>query len=92
MNLYHFKVRRGWLLFAAVSSMLISGCSSVASNDAPSVSAIDAVLKDAAIIETLDNGCFVVALDAPEEGGEAAQQVVCPVVGGQTNDYSTYIT
>lgn len=82
MNLYYVKVRRGWLWFAAVSSMLISGCSSVASNEAPSVSAIDAVLENAAIIETLDNGCFIVALDAPEGGGEAEQQVVCPVVGG----------
>ena len=82
MNLYYVKVRRGWLLFAAVSSMLISGCSSVASNDAPSVSAIDPVLEDAAIIETLNKGCFVVALDAPEEGREAEPQVVCPLVGG----------
>lgn len=82
MNLYYVKVCRGWLLFTAVSSMLISGCSSTASNEAPSVSAIDPVLRDAAIIETLENGCFVVALDAPEEAGEAEQQVVCPIVGG----------
>jgi hypothetical protein len=40
------------------------------------------VLENAAIIETLDNGCFIVALDAPEGGGETEQQVVCPVVGG----------
>ncbi len=82
MNPYYVKVHRGWLLFAAVSSILFSGCSSVASNDASSVSAIDPLLKEVAIIETLDNGCFVIALDAPEERGEAAQQVVCPVVGG----------
>ncbi|MHA7856657.1 MAG: hypothetical protein ACX94D_01125 [Henriciella sp.] len=82
MNLYYFTVRRGWLWFAAVGAMFISGCSSVASNEAPSVSAIDAVLNDADIIKTLDNGCFVVALDAPEKGDDAEPQVVCPVVWG----------
>ena len=74
------------LLLGAASLALTGGCSiivsnDVADNDAPNVSALDAALEDATVIETLDNGCFVVALDVPEEG-EAEPQVVCPIVGG----------
>ena len=70
------------LLLSIATLTLVGGCSSVPSdNGGRSVSAIDPMLEDAAIIKTLDNGCFVVALDAPEKGGDAEPQVVCPVVG-----------